>query len=553
MTQFDVYDEDRIQYDAQMLRQFYLRHGYADFNVKNINGSFTPNREYYSVKFTVDEGERFKFGKLSIKNPFPDVPLELLEDSVKMSTGDTYNVDLVEATMLAIRGKVAEYGYAFINVEPVPTKNDKERTIGMEFSITKSQRVYLNTINIIGNVRTFDDVIEHMLPMREGDPFSLQNIEDGRQRLMRTQYFKDVQMVPSRVPGENLMNLDVKLEEQSTGELTGGLGWSNVNGFTVDAGITETNFMGRGQTVQLRGTYAQYMKQAVFSFTEPYMLGRPLSGGFDVSYTMYNYSSLGSYRYDRDSLMVAGRLGWRLTDHWTQGLRLSATFDQNYDLQIGGWRSAELYTIGTNFKYYNLDTDFAQQTHTGIVADAGVAYTGFGSTETFLRYNANITGLLKFFDSRWQLKTVVDFGMIQPLGDDYISRVYRYFLGGDSLRGFDIAGVGSRNWYYQTYALGGLWKFNGTVQLNFPIFIPDEYQIKGFVFADYGMLGRPPKGDWNFGGRDNFIDQDLRTSVGFGIFWRTPMGPMNFSWGWPLKINEYDRERKFLLGFETQF
>lgn len=553
MTQFDVYDEDRIQYDAQMLRQFYLRHGYADFNVKNINGSFTPNREYYSVKFTVDEGERFKFGKLSIKNPFPDVPLELLEDSVKMSTGDTYNVDLVEATMLAIRGKVAEYGYAFINVEPVPTKNDKERTIGMEFSITKSQRVYLNTINIIGNVRTFDDVIEHMLPMREGDPFSLQNIEDGRQRLMRTQYFKDVQMVPSRVPGENLMNLDVKLEEQSTGELTGGLGWSNVNGFTVDAGITETNFMGRGQTVQLRGTYAQYMKQAVFSFTEPYMLGRPLSGGFDVSYTMYNYSSLGSYGYDRDSLMVAGRLGWRLTDHWTQGLRLSATFDQNYDLQIGGWRSAELYTIGTNFKYYNLDTDFAQQTHTGIVADAGVAYTGFGSTETFLRYNANITGLLKFFDSRWQLKTVVDFGMIQPLGDDYISRVYRYFLGGDSLRGFDIAGVGSRNWYYQTYALGGLWKFNGTVQLNFPIFIPDEYQIKGFVFADYGMLGRPPKGDWNFGGRDNFIDQDLRTSVGFGIFWRTPMGPMNFSWGWPLKINEYDRERKFLLGFETQF
>lgn len=557
MTQFDVYDEDRIQYDQQMLRQFYLRNGYVDFQVKEAKGVFSANREYYSVTFTVDEGERYFFDKITINNPFPDVPDQELYDALTVYEKDPYNIDKVEESISALRRAVAEYGYAFINVEPIPKKDDDKQTIGLEFTISKTKRIYLSSINILGNVRTFDSVIEQLIPMRAGDPFSLQTIEDGRQRLMRTRYFKDVQMIPTRVAGEDLMNLDIKVEEQPTGELSGGLGWSNINGFMIDAGITESNFMGRGQTLQLRGSIAQYQKQALFSFTEPYMFNRALSGGFDVSYTMFEYSSLGSFGYDRDSFMVAGRLGWRLTDHWTQTLRLSASFDQNYDIQRNGWQAANLYTLGTNFRYHNLDTDFAQNTHTGVVANLGVAYTGFGSTETFMRYTADATGLVNFLEDRWQLKSTLDFGMVQPIEGDYISRVYRYFLGGESLRGFDIAGVGSRNWAYQNYALGGMWKINGTTQLNFPIFIPDEYQVKGFIFADYGVLGRPPAEEdtycYGVECRSNNIDQNLRASVGLGIYWNTPMGPMNFSWGFPVLSESYDRERRFLLSFETQF
>ena len=559
MTQFDVFDEDRIQYDQQMLRQFYLRNGYADFAVTDATGVFTPDRQYYSVKFTVDEGAKYKFGKLDIDNPFPDVSTDELRKVIKMSAGDTYNIDLVDETISALRGAVADHGYAFINVEPVPTKNSDAHTIDMTFKIQKTNRIYLNSINILGNVRTFDIVIQQMLPMRAGDPFSLQTIEQGRQNLMRTRYFKDVQMVPTRLADANMMNLDVKVEEQPTGELSGGFGWSNINGFMVDAGITENNFMGRGQIVQLRGSIAQYQKQALFSFTEPYLFGRALSGGFDVSYTMYNYSSLGGFGYDRDSLTIAGRMGWKLTDNWSQTVRLSAAFDQNYDLQtVGGWRDSTLYTLATYLKYYNLDTNFQQNTHTGVVANLGLAYTGFGGSETFMRYSADITGMVKFLDDRWQLRSSLDFGYIQPLDGDYVSRVYRYFLGGESLRGFDIAGVGSRNWFYTSYSLGGMWKLNGSTQLNFPVFIPDEYQIKGFVFADYGILGKPPRDEYTYRNiygatRNNFIDSDLRTSVGFGIYWNTPMGPMNFSWGWPLHMNEYDRERRFLLSFETQF
>lgn len=559
MTQFDVFDEDRIQYDQQMLRQFYLRNGYADFAVTDATGVFTPDRQYYSVKFTVDEGAKYKFGKLDIDNPFPDVSTDELRKVIKMSAGDTYNIDLVDETISALRGAVADHGYAFINVDPVPTKNSDAHTIDMTFKIQKTNRIYLNSINILGNVRTFDTVIQQMLPMRAGDPFSLQTIEQGRQNLMRTRYFKDVQMVPTRLADANMMNLDIKVEEQPTGELSGGFGWSNINGFMVDAGITENNFMGRGQIVQLRGSIAQYQKQALFSFTEPYLFGRALSGGFDVSYTMYNYSSLGGFGYDRDSLTIAGRMGWKLTDNWSQTVRLSAAFDQNYDLQtVGGWRDSTLYTLATYLKYYNLNTNFQQNTHTGVVANLGLAYTGFGGSETFMRYSADITGMVKFLDDRWQLRSSLDFGYIQPLDGDYVSRVYRYFLGGESLRGFDIAGVGSRNWFYTSYSLGGMWKLNGSTQLNFPVFIPDEYQIKGFVFADYGILGKPPRDEYTYRNvygatRNNFIDSDLRTSVGFGIYWNTPMGPMNFSWGWPLHMNEYDRERRFLLSFETQF
>ena len=556
MSQFDVYDEDRILYDQQMLRQFYLRNGYVDFQVKSAKGTFTPDREYYSVVFNVDEGQKYKIGKISVDNPFSDVPKDELYDVLTISDGDTYNIDKVESSISALRGAVADYGYAFINVEPVPTKNDDTHTIDLDFKIQKTNRIYLNSINILGNVRTFDSVINQLTPMRAGDPFSLQTIEPGRQRLMRTRYFKDVQMVPSRIADANMMNLDIKVEEQPTGELSGGFGWSNINGFMLDAGITENNFMGRGQTVQLRGSIAQYQKQALFSFTEPFLFGRALSAGFDVSYTMYNYKHLGGFGYDRDSLTIAGRLGWQLTDHWSQVLRLSASFDQNYDLQVGGWQKAQLYTLGTYWKYHNLDTNFEQNTHTGLVGNLGVAYTGFGGTTTFMRYSADATAMVKFLEDRWQLKTSLDFGYIQEIGDSYVPRVYRYFLGGESMRGFEIAGIGSRNWYYNSYALGGMWKVNGTTQLNFPIFIPDEYQVKGFVFMDYGILGKPPVRDRIYpypDGQPNFIDSGIRTSAGFGIYWNTPMGPMNFSWGWPLKIGEHDRERRFLLSFETQF
>ena len=553
LSQFDVYDEDRILYDQQLLRQFYLRNGYVDFMVKNAKGTFTPDREYYSVEFVVDEGQKYKIGNVNIDSPFGDVSNEELRDALKMDKGDTYNVDDVESTISELRGVVAEHGYAFINVEPVPTKNDDTHTIDLDFKIQKTNRIYLNSVNILGNVRTFDSVVNQLIPMRAGDPFSLQTIEQGRQRLMRTRYFKDVQMVPSRIADANMMNLDIKVEEQPTGELSGGFGWSNINGFMLDAGITENNFMGRGQTVQLRGSIAQYQKQALFSFTEPFLFGRALSAGFDISYTMYNYKHLGGFGYDRDSLTIAGRLGWQLTDHWTQTMRLSASFDQNYDLQSGGWQEARLYTLGTNLKYYNLDTNFEQNTHTGLVSNFGIAYTGFGGTETFMRYSADTTAMVKFLDDRWQLKTSLDFGYIQTIGDDYVPRVYRYFLGGESLRGFEIAGVGSRNWAYQSYSLGGMWKVNGSTQLNFPIFIPDEYQVKGFVFTDYGILGKPPARENTYHGQPNFIDSGLRTSAGFGIYWNTPMGPMNFSWGWPLHMGKHDRERRFLLSFETQF
>ena len=554
MTQFDVYDEDRIQYDQQLLHQFYMRNGFLDFKITEAKGTFTENREYYSVKYTVDEGEQYRIGNITIDNPFSDVPDKELKKALTTSKKDIYNIDEIDATISALRGAVADHGYAFINVEPIESKNNDTRTVDINFKIQKTNRIYINNINLLGNVRTFDNVIEHHLPMREGDPFSLQTIETGRQNLMHTRYFKDVQMIPTRLADANMMNLDVKVDEQPTGELSGGFGWSTINGFMVDAGITENNFMGRGQIVQIKGSIAQYQRQALFSFTEPFLFNRELSGGVDVSYTEYKYSKLGGYGYDRDSFMVAGRLGWRLTDHWTQTMRLSASFDQNYDLQLGGWNKANLYTLGTNLRYYNLNTNFQQNTHTGIVGDLGVAYTGFGGTNTFMRYSADITGLVKFFDDRWQLKSSWEFGYLQSLeSDNYIPRVYRYFLGGDSLRGFDVAGIGSRNWYFRTYSLGGLWKANGSTQLNFPIFIPDEYQIKGFVFADYGILGKPPKREYKYGGRSNLIDEDWRTSVGFGIYWNTPMGPMNFSWGWPMKVNKYDDERRFLLSFATQF
>ena len=182
MTQFDVYDEDRIQYDQQLLHQFYMRNGFLDFRITDVKGEFTEDREYYSVKYTVDEGEQYRIGEVSIDNPFPDVPDKELKRALTISKKDIYNIDEIDATITALRGKVADHGYAFISVEPIPTKHDDTRTVDINFKIQKTNRIYINNINLLGNVRTFDSVIEHHLPMREGDPFSLQTIETGRDR-----------------------------------------------------------------------------------------------------------------------------------------------------------------------------------------------------------------------------------------------------------------------------------------------------------------------------------------------------------------------------------
>ncbi|MDR0449178.1 MAG: outer membrane protein assembly factor BamA [Rickettsiales bacterium] len=552
MASFDSYDADRIDYDMQLLRQFYLKNGYADVQVSRVYGRLSADRRDYSVKFKIVEGPRFKFGAVDIENPFPDVEMSDLKRGILFEPGDIYNLELVENTMSKLRQIVADKGYAFINIDIDHKKHDDSLTIDLAFKIKKSPRMYLNDIVISGNSRTFDFVVNRHLMMKPKDPFSLQTIEQSRQRLMRTGYFKSVDMAPTRIEDSNLMNLNVNVQEQPTGELSGGLGWSNINGFMIDAGITERNFMGRGQIVAIKAQAAQYQDMISFSFTEPYLWKRALSGGFDVNYVVYDYKNLGSYGYNRDTAGITGRLGWLLTDNWTQQLRLSGMWDHIQDLEAKSYDTS-LYTLGSTLRYSNLNTDFQQNTHTGLVGTLSLAYTGFGGTETFVRGDSSITGMVNFLENRWQLKSGLDAGYLYPLQDDYIARPYRYFLGGETLRGFDNAGVGSRNWMNRNYAYGGLWKVNGSTQLNFPIFIPDEYQVKGFVFADYGVLGKPPARDEKFLGQPNLTDEDLRASYGFGIYWNTPMGPMNFSWGYPFLRKHYDRERRFLLSFETQF
>ncbi|MCL2629548.1 MAG: outer membrane protein assembly factor BamA [Alphaproteobacteria bacterium] len=552
MASFDNFDADRIEFDMQQLRQFYMKNGFADVSVSRVYSRLSADRRDYSVRFKIVEGPRYRFGAIDIENPFPDVDMQDLRRAVQFRAGDIYNIEKVEQTTAKLRQVVAERGYAFINVDIEPKKNEDSLTIDLRFNIRPAQRMYLNDIIISGNSRTFDFVINRHLMMRPKDPFSLQSIEQSRQRLMRTGFFKSVDMSPTRIEDTNLMNLNVNVQEQPTGELSGGVGWSNINGFMVDAGITERNFMGRGQIVSIRAQVAQYQDMVSFSFTEPYLFKRALSGGFDVNYVVYDYSKLGSFGYNRDTFGVAGRLGWLLTDNLSQQLRLSATWDTISDL-LANRRDTNLYTASTSLRYSKLDTDFTQNTHTGVIGSLSLAYTGFGGTETFLRTDSSLTGMVNFLENRWQLRSTIEAGFIQPIQDDYISRPYRYFLGGESLRGFDNAGIGSRNWMNRNYAYGGLWKMNGTTQLNFPVFIPDEYQVKGFLFLDYGILGKPPKSDLTFFGQPNLVDESLRASYGFGIYWNTPMGPMNFSWGYPILRKDYDRERRFLLSFETQF
>lgn len=554
-SSFDTYDEDRIEYDKELLRRHYRSNGFIDFEISSFNAGLAPDRKGYFMQMTVHEGARYSFGAISIKNPLLDISEEDLPKDVVFEEGDFYSIAAVEATEDKMTERLNNAGYAFVSVRGIPQKNESSKTVDFVFDISETRKVYINRMEISGNSRTMDYVIDREFRVGEQDAFDLSKVNRSRQRLMQLGYFKTVDIRTQPVMGvPDKLNLLTAVEEQSTGELSFGLGWSTVNGALINAGITERNFMGRGQIVSLDATFSEKRNRLQFSFTEPYFLGHDLSAGFDIDYTYFLYKD--DYGYDMQSYGGAFRLGWSYSERTRHSMRFEGhqqeivNVSDTAPLDIQDEEGENLVLILSNTVSYNKTlVDYVNLTRSGYVLSWTLDVAGFGGNEEFIRPEFSSRFYHNFFENAWQFGVSFETGLVESLAEDNsVGRHYRYYLGGETLRGFDVAGIGARSAYSSSYAYGGLSKYNGTAQLNFPMGLPKEYQVNGFLFYDYGWLGDPGYLDASI-----LYTDSMRTSAGFGIKWGSPMGEINVSWGKAISYEPFDDLRPFLLSFNTKF
>lgn len=545
----DTYDPDRVTYDRELLRRFYLKRGFADFRVASAIAELTPNREGFFITYTIEEGDRYKFGKSTINASIKDLKAEELQPLVVSEEGDWYNADQVEDIVQKLTDAVGTKGFAFVDVRPQVNRNRETKTIDIAYDIQEGPRVFVERIDITGNVRTLDKVIRREFRLIEGDAFNSAKLRRSRQRLKDLNFFEkaEVTNVPSETaPDRTIIKVDV--QEKATGELTFGVGWSSQIGPMIEASLRERNLLGRGQDIKLSGMLGLRRTSIELSFTEPYFMEREVAAGFDIFAIDRKLQQQSSY--NANTIGGDVRVGYQFSETLRQDWRY--TLKQDEVKSVNTTSAYVLDQIGTRV------TSSILQMMTYDRRDSRIEPTeGFfirGSTE-----GAGLGGDVQFVRggiSGGQYFTLTDRVILGLTGSGtYIAglgqRVRitdRMYAGGDSLRGFATGGVSPRD-KSTGDAIGGVWMATGSAQVKFPIGLPEEFGVLGEAFTDVGTVG--PTDVENTVGVNQ--SSALRASVGVGVSWKSPMGPVAVDIGIPVTKQDFDKTELFKFNFGTKF
>jgi outer membrane protein insertion porin family len=544
----DKYDPDRLTLDRELLRQFYLNNGYADFRVNSAIAELTPDREDFFITFTVEEGLRYGFGDVVVEAQLRDLDSADVEEAIEIERGDWYDAEKVEETVDGLNAAVGTLGYAFVDVRARTKRDREERTIDVSFEINEGPRSFVERIDIEGNVRTVDEVIRREFRIVEGDAFNASKLRRSIQRIQDLNYFEKVAL--DQVPGSDADKVVIKaeVEEKSTGSFSVGAGFSSTYGPLGDISIRERNLLGRGQDLKVGLTIAAKQSEIDLNFTEPYFLGREVSAGFDVFRTQTDLQDTRSH--DFEELGLGLRSGYPITEAlsqgWTYGLKLSKVtdVDDSASQLIKDQSGSELISQISHRLTYDRRDSRIRPTD-GYVVRLTNDLAGLGGSVQHFR-NAVNAGTYYALADQWILSVTGTAGYIIGLGEDVLFSE-RFFIGGDNLRGFANNGVGPRDKDTDD-ALGGEWAYTGTVELAFPIGLPTELGVSGRVFTDLGSSGKiePSTGNVN-------DTASLRAAVGTGITWTSPVGLIGFDFGVPVLKESFDETELFRVNFGTRF
>ncbi len=564
----DVYDPDRLQSDQELLRRFYLNHGYADFRIISAVADLDRERNVFFVTFTIDEGEKYQFGENEVVTSLREIDPERLRDKARTRTGRTYSTELVEKTLEDITIAAASAGYAFVQVRPSADRDYETRTISITYYVDEGPRVYIERIEIRGNNRTRDYVIRREFDLAEGDAYNRVLIDKAERRLRNLGFFKTVRIIAQQGSAPDRVIVIVEVEEQATGEVSFGVGYSTADGFIAEVTLSEKNFLGRGQFVRIAVGGGENKRTVDFSFTEPYFLGQRISAGVDAYRRVQDNNS--TYSYDSETIGGGVRFGFPITDDLTvqvrnhiyqeditipASLKNGATADGEASLAI---RQAEgvtlVSTVGYSIVYDTRDN--IRDPRIGHYVNFSQDIAGVGGDVRYIRTTIEARGyreVMPDWGMVFMLKATA--GHITGFGGAQVRIRDSFFKGGETIRGFAPAGIGPRDLTVGSNndALGGTVFWAVTAELQFPFWgLPPELGLRGAIFADAGSLYDVG----NIGMLSPALVGDssaIRASVGGSIIWVSPFGPLRADFGYAIAKEPYDSTQVFRFSGGTQF
>ena len=560
----DNYDPNRLDYDREQLRKFYTNRGYYDFRILSSVAELKPDNSAFGMTLTLDEGDRYNFGEVKVVTESDRLNADFLTRLLPIRSGDLYESDRIENAVDTLTFAAGSAGYAFVEINPTYKANPDTDTIDVTFNVKEGQRVYIDRINVVGNTRTLDTVIRRELMVGEGDAFNRSLVERSRNNLRGLGFFKDVKIEETRGSAPDRSVVNVTVEEQPTGELSVGAGFSSVDSFTVNLGISERNFRGRGQNVVSRLEWGSLRQQIDFRFTEPKFLGRDVRAGFDLFHMRYDLSKYSSYDYRSTGGGV--RITYPLNGYASFSTRYFLKSDEvvipfGYCGGVGAGSSALCDQAGSYINssagytlLVNRLNDPVRPTR-GWTASLRQDFAGIGGDVNYLKTEADAAWYYGI-TPKWVVSLQGSTGYVSGWNGDPIRINDRFFKGGNSFRGFETAGMGPRDLTTRD-ALGGNFYAIGTVEVTLPNYLPEQYGIKTSLFADVGTLGGlddryklTSTGTTNA----NIVDEmALRASAGVSIHWKSPMGPIRFDISKVLAKEDYDKTESFRFSTSTQF
>ncbi len=606
----DTYDPDRLAYDQQKLRQFYLTNGYADFRVASQVAELTPDGKDFIVTYVLDEGERYKFGKVELESQIRDIKPKEFRPLIKIKDGDWYDAQKIENTVEGLTETAGLLGYAFADVRPQFDRDKEKRLMNVTFQIGEAPRVYVERVQVNGNTRTLDSVIRREFRLAEGDAFNSIKVKRTRDRLLGLGYFQDkleIEQKPGATPDKVI--LEANVQEKPTGELQVSAGFSSLERFILSLTIRERNFRGRGQELRASANLSSFSKSIEAGFTEPYLFGRNLALGFDVFRRDFrSFNQIGTQRnttYTQVSTGFQIRTGFPITEFWAASLRYGLSREQigldrntfftngTCDPLLAGRYLCEalgnrtISSVGYSIIFNNVNNPRRPSQGQRFTFSQDLAGIPIG--QRYLRTRVNYDYYYALFGSGFVLNLGGEAGIITGFGGQSVLLTDRFFLGQPQIRGFNIRGVGprvlrqpfdatgnvvtARN-QVSDDSLGGNIYYLARAEVQIPLGSSgEELGLRPSIFADVGALwnvrrpalicvnglttNRPDclPNNGTSGFQEVFLGDSPkpRLSVGIGVSWNSPFGPFRFDLAKALLKQRGDDTQLFQFNVGTQF
>jgi outer membrane protein insertion porin family len=571
----NIYDPDRVNLDKELLRQYYLKNGYADVRIVAGNAEIGRDAGGFLITYAIEEGERYNFGSVRVDSALSAVTPASLQGDLLTNSGQTYNASNIEKTVEKLTLKVSDMGFAFARVRPNATRNAATKTMDLVYVIDEGARVYIERINISGNSRTKDYVIRREFRLVEGDAFNPSMVDRAKKRLENIGFFKTVEV--KRRPGtsQDRVILDVQLVEQPTGELSFGAGYSTSEGVIGDVSIAERNLLGNGQFLRLKLAGSLERFQIDLSFTEPRFLDRNIAAGFDLFHKEVNAMRQSSYKSQKTGGSL--RIGFPLAENLWINSSYSLAYDKITDIDATTASRAvkQAYDAGGSItSSVGSAITYDGRNHTknpnrGVYFQLAGDFAGLGGDVRYNRVQAEGRAYYPITDQITLVGRGIA-GHIEGWGGQDVRLLDLFYKGGETVRGFDKSGLGPRD-LVAGDAIGGKTFWATTAEVRFPIpLIPEELGISGAAFADAGSLydagatarglstqcksqlavGVTPDRSKGICLSDS---NALRSSVGASVLWNSPLGPLRLDYAHVLSKDAFDNTKIITFGASTKF